>query len=489
MTYKYYFEKFKKNIFFVHFYINNKNNIYKTLLVKFSSIPTDEINICKEYENNNFVMKSEYKNLFEKIIYYKIFRNFNILSDLPIEIVLDNKMNLSKDNQYKELCSEEKCYIENNKTIINDNNNVDNNNVDIINNNNNLDNNVDNNNVDIINDNNNVDNNIFPIKFKINIEYLINNNIIKYNIIDKNDNSNISLRSLLCRENKKDIIDELIIIIEEYNDYKITLSEYLCSLSIFENKMDIINNCMDKLFILHNKLNMIHGDCKLNNILYSTLNLDNIMNLSKCREYKELFFETLVKENISFIDLEFSIFFKENVNKINKLEKSTMNLLKNNEDKEIFNIKFFPKKYIMVNEILINNYLILDDNFIITQDFLKLFDIFLFTLSFFILNKIDENHYLKHKMEDKIYKNLFKKYVYSDYFILFFITFINIYNYFSINKIYSYETEIIFYKACYFKNILKIYSLEVNSFEDYDIINNNLKYINDIFNEIKEINN
>ena len=117
MCYKYYFEKFKKNIFLIKFYKideenniekENKINLVKTLLIKFSYVDSYLYN---EFNNNIIVSNTEYSNLFEKIIYHKIFRNFNIYTDLSIEI--DDTMNLSTQRGDKELFSGERSSKEN----------------------------------------------------------------------------------------------------------------------------------------------------------------------------------------------------------------------------------------------------------------------------------------------------------------------------------------------------------------------------------------
>jgi hypothetical protein len=358
MKYYYYFEKFKNNIFFIKFYINNKNNICKTFLIKISYI---ESNNSKEFYNNNIVTNTKHKNLFEKIIYQKVFRDFNLCDDLLIEI--NNIQNI--DNNHK-------------------------------------------------------------ISFIINFDDLINTNIIKIGTID------------FLLNNKK--IDEITILIQEYNDNNKTLYHHLVLLNEFNSKIYIIENSINKLFIIHNELNLIHGDFKGNNILFNIHNKD-----------------------ISFIDLEFSIFLKE-------------------------------YELITIREIkLINYYLLLNDNYIISCQFLKLFDIFLFTLSFFISNKIDENHYFKYKLEDEINKKIFKKYNYSNYFILFFIIFLKIYKYFSIKQIYTYNIQKTFHNISSFESITNVLSEDI-SFENdsiinIPIINYNLEYINDIFKDLYNINN
>ena len=402
MCYKYYFEKFKKNIFLIKFYkideenkIEKENNInlVKTLLIKFSYVDSYLYN---EFNNNIIVSNTEYSNLFEKIIYHKIFRNFNIYTDLSIEI--DDTLNLTTQRGDKELFSGERSSKEN------------------------------------------------TIKFNINIDNLLTNDIIKHK----------SIKKLLNYKNINKI-NELILVIQEYDEYKTTLYQYFNTLNIFDYKLDIINKLLNNLLILHNDLNMIHGDLKWNNILVNQLN-----------------------KNISFIDLEFSIFIKEN---------------------ELKTIKELE---------LINYYLLLDDDYILSKKFLKLFDIYIFTLSFFIENTIEENHYIKYRIEKDIYKNLVKEEIYSNYFILFFILFNNIYSYFSKNKIYTYNTdENIFFDISNFNNIFNVCLLKdninlcdiildkelfsgmltnENIFEDYDIINKNLIYIENIFNDLYTIN-
>ena len=407
MHYNYYFKNLKKNIFLVNFYLTNKSDIFYTLLVKIPNVKNYYINLSNEYENNITVSKTEYKNMFEKIIYQKIFYNINAFEDLLIEVMLEdndidynNNNNSDKDINYNDIDKD----IKHNDSDSND---------------------IDSNNSANSNNSDNTNNTTDFLRFTININKLINDNIIKTDIFTEDNNIYIN-------------IDKFIILIEEYDRHKIILHDYLYPLSSYDYRSNIINKCLNKLYIVHNELNMIHGDFKLNNILISKIDAQ-----------------------ISFIDLEFSVFFN------------------NTNEKSVKEIK------------LINYYLSLYDDYKLTFSFLKLFDIFIFTISLFVSSSMEYNHYFKYKMEEDIERNIMKNTPYSDYYIYFFITFIKIYDYFIKKNIYSYN-HIIYYDMCRFKNIYDIYFLNNYFYDNYMFRNKLIEfeaYIEQIFEEIMNINN
>ncbi len=270
-------------------------------------------------------------------------------------------------------------------------------------------------------------------EFTINIDELTDDFILLYE----------DIKVLLNKQNCVKIND-LTILIEEYNEYNITVGHTLNNTSIIRLKLNLINNCMDKIRLLHDEVKIIHGDMKINNILNNSLT-----------------------NNITFIDLEFTIFIDN-------------------------------KKILYVKDIdLINNYLNLDldDDFKLTVDFMKLFDIYIFTISYFITNTLYDIRIFIESMEYTIYSNLENNKTYSNYFILFFITYKLLYEYFINIRNYTYTDRKIdnedFYACCEFNKIFNIYQLyKKNSiyFKNYKLLNDSFDYINNIYIELYNIN-
>jgi len=349
---KYIFQKFKQNIFILN-YNDKENNIIFKKIIKIP-ITLEVYDINNEYNNYNLINKTPYKNYFENIENIFFYKNIDIKTDLIINVIHDE------------------------------------------------------NNIEII----------------INIEDIIKNNIIseqiffEYFLHKKPKN----LFSELKEHYKIDQLNNYYIkyigfLVMNYNENNITLFDFINKYSDNTDKIiKIINKSLIKIEFLHNNLYFIHGDFKLNNILYDE-NTDII----------------------KFIDLEFSIIEHDEFIKINKLE-------------------------------YINLYLDLDDKIYINIEFLKLFDIFLFTFTFFMGKSLKYNNiFITELKEDNIIPNQNK------YYCIFIIIYKTLYNY-SITKNISFTniSNNEFYNCCTFKSIHKILILN-------KIVDN--KYIDNIFND------
>ena len=213
------------------------------------------------------------------------------------------------------------------------------------------------------------------------------------------------------------LIQNMSLIIEEYNEKNNIIIYHLNNILSFDYKMYLLELCMDKIHILHNELNMIHGDCKTNNILYN-----------------------VAEHRVTFIDLEFSLFIEKD---------------------DFIKIE---------NAGLVNNYLCQDNDYYINGNFFRLFDIFIFSLSYFITNSMDKNMVFKQKFEQKIYNELDKKREYSDTFILFFIIYTLIYKFFSEKNMISTIDDKTYYSLCELPSIIYFFHYDKNIFQNYDII-------------------
>jgi hypothetical protein len=190
------------------------------------------------------------------------------------------------------------------------------------------------------------------IDIEINLFDLINKEILSKSIFI---NYYIDFYS---KDLKYSVIDKILFILEDYNEYKVTLSEYLNEIKISE-KINVIKYVMEILNTLKININFVHGDLKLNNILFD-----------------------LTNEKISFIDLEFTYFLQNNNNKL-----------------------------IAINEIEnINLYLKFDKNRYIKNNFLYLFDIYIFTFSLFILKPYSYNKFFHIFLKKYIEENDYSEY-------------------------------------------------------------------------------
>jgi hypothetical protein len=279
----------------------------------------------------------------------------------------------------------------------------------------------------------NYNNNLITINFTI--ENLIRLKIFNSFFFYENFYLNKDLVNNKEHENFNNI-KKISFLIISYDLNKITLSHYLRLEDNNNLAINIIYICLLNLTILQNEINFIHGDFKLNNILYSNIN-----------------------NNINFIDLEFSLF------------------LKNNEFTRINYDSMF------------NLYLSLDNNIYISSDFLKLFDIYIFTLSFFMINN---NDYHINFMNSILNNN--ESYLKNKNFCIFYIIYFALYS-------YSFKKNISFYningeKYLYYCKFIKIYEIiyKINIENKYieKLINkriiDNLYYIDKIFDDLYEKN-
>jgi hypothetical protein len=255
-----------------------------------------------------------------------------------------------------------------------------------------------------------IDNNEIIIKF--NILNLIEENILTLNFIQ----NNFEIENNYSKDIKYIIINKISFLLIDYYEESITLYKYLSynDISIYE-KIVCLKNCLKNLYVIHNELNLIHGDFKTNNIIYLFNNF-----------------------KIKFIDLEFSYIF-------------------NNEN-----------KYIIIDDIYeINLYLnIKEKKTKLHINFLKFFDIYIFTLSFFVLNKKNTNKFIFQQLMNEI------NYYYEFYFYIFIIIFyiLLIYsenNNLELQDIHNKE----FHKLCNYDNIFsiiydKLFSIKNVKFKD-----------------------
>lgn len=267
----------------------------------------------------------------------------------------------------------------------------------------------------------NINNNDILIKFNIN--ELIDNNIIDINFINKHFEleNNYSINDKINNYKKYIIINNISFLIIDYVENNISLLNYflLDNISIFE-KIICIKKTLTNINILHEKLNFIHGDFKTNNILY---------NLSLLKPI--------------FIDFEFSYVIEINNNNEN---------INNNENKFVY-IKD-------INEI--NLYLKLEQTNIISINFLKLFDIYMFTLSFYIYNTQINNKFIFQQLINEI--NHYYEFNYYIFVIIYYL--LMIYN--ENNKIQLYRTNNKnYHKLCTYDSIYNII------YEQLEYIDNN----------------
>jgi len=399
---KYIFEKFKQNIFILN-YNDEENNIKFKKLIKIP-VTLELCDLNNEYNNYKIIEKTDYKNYFEKIKNIYSYKNINVYDDLVIYIEYEELESSS-------LFPQEKC------------NNID------------------------IND----------IEITFNIKKLIDNKILSKKILIDNflfiENSDYIDNKLTTDEIiNYSYIKNISFLILNYNENNITLYKALNEYSTDKN-IELIEQSLYKIKNLHDNLNFIHGDFKLNNILYN-INTNNII----------------------FIDLEFSQII---------------------DKKDIFN------NFIKINiSDYINSYLLLKNNFYLNIDFLKFFDIYLFTFSFYMSNS---SSFYCNKFINELNNKINKINLSTDKKDFFLDKNINLYIFILLYKIlHKYSTynnislrnisDIEFYKYCRFNNIYKIYNSTINLFNNvFDKENSTNKYIllyiNNMFDDIIIKNN
>lgn len=385
---KYIFEKFKQNIFILN-YNDEENSIKFKKLIKIP-ITLESCDLNNEYNIYKVIEKTDYKNYFEKIENIYSYKNINIYDDLII-------------------------YIEKND---------------------------------------------IKIEIILNIKTLIDNNILTKKIlidnfltVDDNDYINCDINNTLTINEiiNHSYITNISFLVLNYNENNMTLYQALYENSLYRN-IELIEESLCKIKHLHDNLNFMHGDFKLNNILYNK-NTNNII----------------------FIDLEFSKII---------------------DNKNISNnfVKIYVSDYI-------NLYLFLKNNFYLSMDFLKFFDIYLFTFCFYMSN----SSYYSDKFIIELNNKINKIKLFTNQKEMFLDKNINLYIFTLLYKIlhkYSKHRNISlrnisdfeFYKYCRFNNIYKIYNNTINLFNDVFLKENNsneyiLLYINTMFDDIIIKNN
>lgn len=372
----YKFEAFRHNIFILN-YNDKENNIKFKKLIKIPiTLEVDDIN-C-EYENYNIINKTIYNNLFEKIDNSYTFKNIDIDTDLLLNL------------EYNEKKIE---IIINFKHIIREN----------------------------------------ILSNKLLVETILD--IKKDNIIFNNQIINLKRMNILSNENIIDYyyINSLTLLILNYNEDNITLySKISSSKNDMYNNIKLIKDVLHNISILHKNINFIHGDLKLNNILYNK------------------------KENNSiFIDLEFS--------------------------------KFINDKFINISSIeYINTYLNLNNKLYINKKFLEIFDIYLFVFSLFMSNNMEYSGKFIMTLTEMINDINYEE---NKYFYIFYFLYKSLYKYSIFNEIkLTNITDQEFYEYCKFKNIYKIFYFS-RVVEYNNNIKNILLYINGIFDDFFIKNN
>ena len=363
---KYKFEKFKKNIFILN-YNDKENNITFKKLIKIPITTCSQSMINNEYNNYKLLNKTSYSEYFEKNDNIFFYKNIEINTDLIINIV-HNNINIQ--------------IITNIKDIINDNI---------------------------------LSKEIFLCYFFDKKSDGLFSELKEYFKIDQLNNYYIKYITFL---------------IMNYNEnnftFHTTINTYIHNI----NKIiELTQKCLLKLESLHKDLDFIHGDFKLNNILY-----DQII------------------DKITFIDLEFSIINNNKFIKTNNLE-------------------------------YINLYLNLENEIYISTEFLKFFDIYLFTFTFFMSKTLEYNNKFIMKLtEQNNLENISNND--NQYYYIFFILYKILYNY-CITKNISFTniSDNEFYKYCTFNGIYKIFYFN-KIFDDNKEIQNVILYIDNIFDDI-----
>ena len=256
---------------------------------------------------------------------------------------------------------------------------------------------------------------------------------LKINYKDENFSIELDICDLLdgneyYDEDSKENIDKICIMISDYDNTKMRFYDYFLKNHDYDNIFNNINSILLKLKGLH-ELNFIHGDFHTSNILIDSHN------------------------NISFIDPEFSLILNKN------------NII------------------IMYDESpLINLYLKLDFGYELTNNFLKIFDIYLLVIHIY------RYRYNKLSFVENIYHYMISKNISDDYFSYFYFMYHQVFYYVkkfgNIEKIIS-DVNLI----ASFKIIKKIL---LKKFEKIKTINYetdvNFIKIHEIFEELYEIN-
>lgn len=255
-----------------------------------------------------------------------------------------------------------------------------------------------------------------------------NNIELKFNYNDQEICIELNTNDLLDEDDSKENIDKICIIISDYDNTKIRFYDYFLKINISNDIFNNINNILLKLKGLH-ELNFIHGDFHTSNILIDSNN------------------------NISFIDPEFSLILNKN------------NII------------------IIDDEIpLINLYLKLDDGYQLTNDFLKIFDIYLLVIHIY------RYRYNKLSFLENIYYYIISNNICEDYFSYFYVIYHQVFYYVkkfgNIEKIISNINLIASFKII--KKIL-LKKFENMKMIDYETNVSFIK-IHEIFEELYEIN-
>lgn len=254
----------------------------------------------------------------------------------------------------------------------------------------------------------------------IDVEY--DNKIIIYDY-----HIDIKLLLFTSRYNEKFKERKINILVGNYNSNMTNLHKFRHNNTDIQLLIKIYINILNILEESFTKWNFIHGDLKSNNILIDCKN---------------------PLDNIKLIDFEFSIIF--NLDKMKLVD------------------------------ITLNNYLLLDDECIITKPFARLFDIYtlcLDLLSYTSMNLFDIKKELELVLEQKL--------TLSNNFIDFYIIFLNLYLISKSNFLLDNGLNISFISII--KNIKTINMIE-SSISYYSILNERMNIIKLVLQEMMTIN-
>jgi len=191
---------------------------------------------------------------------------------------------------------------------------------------------------------------------------------------DENNYENDNNKNIKTKE-ETSIIKKIKFIVCDYDNKKMTFDTYIYkNKDLLGDQLQIINSILKSLDTVYEEQHFIHGDFKLDNILLKVCQNEN--------------------NNESYIpylfDLEFSLLLKKNIIKIES--------------------EVVPR---------LNLYLLLKPGFIITKEFLHMFDYYLFTLTVYCYHKefnkatafmklIKNNNNLFSYIYERIYKTFNK---------------------------------------------------------------------------------